>query len=106
MLQVSMQDAASFLVIISGAANDIALRSGRPQSQQSIEYKSQAMALVNKRMSVSQSYFTDGTINACSMFAGTEVSPPSHCRQQLMLTRPVHSFYLAPQKHSTRTWMA
>lgn len=73
MLQVSMQDAASFLVIISGAANDIALRSGRPQSQQSIEYKSQAMALVNKRMSFSQSYFTDGTINACSMFAGTEL---------------------------------
>ncbi|PVH77910.1 hypothetical protein DL98DRAFT_573470 [Cadophora sp. DSE1049] len=73
MLQVSMQDAASFLVIISGAANDIALRSGRPQSQQSIEYKSQAMTLVNKRMAVSQSYFTDGTINACSMFAGTEL---------------------------------
>ncbi|KAH9215869.1 fungal-specific transcription factor domain-containing protein [Leptodontidium sp. 2 PMI_412] len=73
MLQVSMQDAASFLVIISGAANDIAMRSGRTQSQQSIEYKSQAMTLVNKRMAVSQSYFTDGTINACSMFAGTEL---------------------------------
>lgn len=76
MLQVSMQDAASFLVIISGAANDIAMRSGRTQSQQSIEYKSQAMTLVNKRMAVSQSYFTDGTINACSMFAGTEVRMP------------------------------
>ena len=68
-----MQDAASFLLIISGSAADIALRSERSNSQQSIEYKAQAMTIINKRMATSQSYFTDGTINACSMLAGTEV---------------------------------
>lgn len=68
-----MQDAASFLMIISGSANDIALRSEKPNSQQSIEYKAQAMAIISKRMVASQSFITDGTINACSMLAGTEV---------------------------------
>ncbi len=74
MLQVAMQDPASFLIIISGSANDIALRSGKPNSRQSIEYKAQAMEIVNKRLATHQSQVSDGTINACSMLAGTEVS--------------------------------
>lgn len=74
MLQVALQDSASFLIIISGSASDIALRSERQSSQKSIEYRAQAMTMINKRMPLeSRSYFTDGIINACSMLAGTEV---------------------------------
>lgn len=72
-LRVVIRDPASFLVLVSGAAEDIALRKKEPVPQNAIAYKGRAMSMVNSRMLDPERMADDGAITAACTLAGWEL---------------------------------
>jgi hypothetical protein len=72
-LRVILQDPASFLVLISGAAEDLALRRKLPVPQNAIAYKGKAIAMSNLRMRDPKRMTNDGAITAVCALAGWEL---------------------------------
>ncbi len=52
------------------------MRSKKPVSQQAIIYRAKAMNMINARMMSQEEFKSDGSISACVLLAGLEVSPP------------------------------
>jgi hypothetical protein len=73
-LSVVMQDPAAFLLLVAGAAEDIALRCKKAESKQAIVYNEKALSLINNRMQVPEMFISDGAIAACTIMAGYQVS--------------------------------
>ncbi|KAG4432121.1 hypothetical protein IFR05_012395 [Cadophora sp. M221] len=70
---VVVKDPAAFLLVVSGAAEDIAVRSKKPVSQQAIIYRAKAMNMINSRMQSPSEFKSDGSISACVLLAGLEL---------------------------------
>ncbi|PVH82311.1 hypothetical protein DL98DRAFT_143460 [Cadophora sp. DSE1049] len=70
---VVVHDPAAFLLVVSGAAEDIAVRSKKPVSQQAIIYRAKAMNIINSRMQSPEDFKSDGSISACVLLAGLEL---------------------------------
>ena len=84
-------DPAAFHLILCFAANDIAARSGRLDSEDAIKHRTAALSLVKKDVLACKS--SDDFLAAVSTLAGHEVcSPlPAQCRyfyHQLTLLKP------------------
>jgi len=73
-LSVVIQDPAAFLLLVAGAAEDIALRSKKAESKQAMVYTEKALSLINNRMQVPEMFISDGAIVACTVMAGYQVS--------------------------------
>jgi len=72
-LSVVMQDPAAFLLLVAGAAEDIALRRKKAESKQAIVYNEKALSLINNRMQVPEMSISDGAIAACTIMAGYQL---------------------------------
>lgn len=68
-----MQDAPAFLLVVASAAEDIALRLNSNVCQRGIEYKGEAMAIINQRMTTLKNGTSDRSLTACALLAGFEV---------------------------------
>jgi hypothetical protein len=73
-LSVVIQDPAAFLLLVAGAAEDIALRCKKAESKQAIVYNEKALSIINNRMQVPKMFISDGAIAACTIMAGYQVS--------------------------------
>ena len=73
---LAMNDSASFLLLTSGSATDLALRSKNKISREAIEYRAKGMTIVNRRMMIPEQSVNDGTITACVILSGLEVTTP------------------------------
>jgi hypothetical protein len=81
-LSVVMQDPAAFLLLVAGAAEDIALRCKKAESKQAIVYNEKALSLINNRMRVPEMFISDGAIAACTIMAGYQVSLVRRTRER------------------------
>jgi hypothetical protein len=77
-LSVAMQDPAAFLLLVAGAAEDIALRCKKAESKLAMVYTEKALSLINKRMQVPEMFISDGAIVACTVMGGYQVSLVYH----------------------------
>lgn len=74
-MRVVLRDPVAFYLLVAASAQDIAHRCGKEISPQVTSYTAKAMSLMNKRMKIPEQLQTDGTISACAVLAGKEVSP-------------------------------
>lgn len=69
-------DASTFHMILSAAANDIAILQGRQNSEEAIKHLAIALSMVNKRISQRGLDTSDLTLTAVAFLAGYDVSCP------------------------------
>jgi hypothetical protein len=93
-----MQDPAAFLLLVAGAAEDIALRYKKAESKLAMVYTKKALSLINNRMQVPELVISDGAIVACTIMAGYQVSliyyKHGGCAD-------MDSYFLGPRRRST-----
>jgi hypothetical protein len=79
-MRAVMRDPAAFLLLLATSAEDIAIRS-QQDSSVADAYRVKGLSIINKRMKEPHHSVSDGTISACAVLVGSEVS---HC------TSPYH----------------
>jgi hypothetical protein len=69
-------EASSFHMILSAAANDIAILQGRQNREEAIKHRAIALSMVNKRISQRGLDSSDLTLTTVALLAGYDVSFP------------------------------
>lgn len=77
---ICVKDSAAFLLIVSAAAEDIAVRSKKSTSQQMVVYRARSLSILNARPGTSEEFTSDGSISAYVLLAGIEVCSKDYSR--------------------------
>jgi hypothetical protein len=72
-LRTVMMDPGAFLLLLAGSAEDLAAGSHQDSSIAD-GYRAKGLSIINKRMKEPHQSVSNGTITACAVLAGAEVS--------------------------------
>ena len=73
MFDCAIKDPVAFCLIVSGAADDLAVKSKKSPPPQAMAYKAKGLGILRGRMNVPEECTSDGSITAYLLLAGLEV---------------------------------